>query len=284
MNITLDPNLPWLAKRIIFLTKHGSHAYGLATPDSDVDIRGIAIAPLSYHFGFMEKFEQSEVKGGNADLLIQDLRKFIKLASDGNPSVLEVLFTDPADHLLMHPLAKKLIECRDWFLSQKILHTFTGYAMSHVKYMERRANGDTAIPEVNAKRRALYEQFGYDTKDAAHVVRLMRMCKEILLGQGVQVRRPDAAELLDIKNGAWSLQEVISWAYEMDKELHILRENSKLPPSPDRKLINELCVELVASSFVHQINIPVMMKGFQHQTWAFETGTLVEKLLSGSEA
>jgi hypothetical protein len=34
--------LPWLKSRTIFLCLSGSHAYGTATPESDVDLRGIA--------------------------------------------------------------------------------------------------------------------------------------------------------------------------------------------------------------------------------------------------
>jgi predicted nucleotidyltransferase len=286
-NIVLDPNLPWLAQRIIFLTKHGSHAYGTSTPTSDLDIRGIAVAPLRYHFGFIDRFEQSVMKNEEGvDLVIQDLRKFIALATKANPSVLEVLYTDPSDHLIVHPLAAKLIECRDWFLSQRVLHSFTGFAMAHVNDISRREVAKTGrwyaeeIPSPPSKRKPLYEKYGYDTKDAAHVVRVLRMCKEILTGQGVIVKRPDAEELLAIKNGAWKAEEVISWAHEMDKELHLLRDNTKLPPEPDQNLINELCTELVAGSFAHQINIPVMLPGFEHQTMQFEAGVLVEKKLS----
>jgi hypothetical protein len=33
-------NLTWLPKSVIYLTRHGSHAYGTSLPESDVDIRG----------------------------------------------------------------------------------------------------------------------------------------------------------------------------------------------------------------------------------------------------
>ncbi len=41
-------SLAWLPQRTIFLTRAGSHAYGLATPESDVDIRGVVIPPQEY--------------------------------------------------------------------------------------------------------------------------------------------------------------------------------------------------------------------------------------------
>ena len=51
---------PWLEHGTIFLTVHGSQAYGTATPTSDIDLKGVAIPPLKYHMGFVHTFEQAE--------------------------------------------------------------------------------------------------------------------------------------------------------------------------------------------------------------------------------
>ncbi len=50
---------PWLPEHTVFLTKHGSHAYGTNTPSSDLDLRGIAIPPKEYLLGFNKSFEQA---------------------------------------------------------------------------------------------------------------------------------------------------------------------------------------------------------------------------------
>ena len=78
-------NFGWLPKRTIFLTRHGSHAYGTSLPTSDMDIRGIAVAPLHYYLGISEVFEQA-VQNQPVDLTIFDIRKFLKLAADANPN------------------------------------------------------------------------------------------------------------------------------------------------------------------------------------------------------
>ncbi len=44
----------WLENGIIFSTLHGSHAYGLNTPESDEDVRGICIAPKKLTYGFFQ--------------------------------------------------------------------------------------------------------------------------------------------------------------------------------------------------------------------------------------
>ena len=49
-----------VSKRTVYLCKHGSHAYGLSTPTSDLDIKGVCIAPSETYLGFLGKFEQQE--------------------------------------------------------------------------------------------------------------------------------------------------------------------------------------------------------------------------------
>lgn len=139
----------------IFITIHGSHAYGMARPESDVDIKGIAIPPKIYFHGFSKRFDQFEgqfprhrdgflyniervVKrvvppDEHIDSTIYDIRKFMKLASDCNPNIIEVLFTDENLHVVTSDLFKKLIENRDLFLSTKAKFRFCGYAFSQLK-------------------------------------------------------------------------------------------------------------------------------------------------------
>lgn len=45
-------NHTWLKDRTVFLTKHGSHAYGTNGPGSDLDIKGVFMAPTPYVLGF----------------------------------------------------------------------------------------------------------------------------------------------------------------------------------------------------------------------------------------
>ena len=97
----------------------------------------------------------------------------------------------------------------------------------------------------NEKRAKLEAEFGYDTKHGMHLVRLLRMCLEILEGQGVIVRRPDAKELLSIRDGAWSYDKLIAWAEEQDAALEALYKESTLREEPDVAKLNALCVEAV---------------------------------------
>lgn len=71
----------------------------------------------------------------------------------------------------------------------------------------------------NPARHQLEVDFGYDTKHAMHLVRLMRMAKEILTTGQVNVKRPDAKELLEIRGGKWTLDELLEWAEDMDQQI-----------------------------------------------------------------
>lgn len=269
-------NLTWLGARTVLLTRHGSHAYGLATPESDLDIKGVAAAPRAYVHGCYQRFEQAECS--DPDLVIFELRKFIALAADCNPNILEVLFTHPDDHLGVHPIGERLLAARRMFVSRKARHTFTGYAMAQFKRLDAhhrwivappdatRAPGDfesTAAYEAhrkdlaqyeawqrgrNPRRAALEAAYGYDTKFGGHVVRLMRMAREILTTGEVIVRRPDRDELLAIRRGAWPFERLKQWTLEQDAAMDDLERASTLPRGPDREALDALCIELVEES------------------------------------
>jgi predicted nucleotidyltransferase len=104
----------------------------------------------------------------------------------------------------------------------------------------------TWLAERNPIRAALEAKFGYDTKHGMHLVRLMRMAREILEGKGVIVRRPDAQELKDIRfKGIWSYESLTTWARAQDAELTELMQKSPLPKQPDRVALDNLCQKLV---------------------------------------
>lgn len=93
----------------------------------------------------------------------------------------------------------------------------------------------------NKSRSVLEEQFGYDTKHAMHLVRLLRMGAEALETGVLNVRRPDAEELLSIRNGAWTYEQVVEYAEMMDNHVRtVLYPKTSLPKRPNVKLAAEL--------------------------------------------
>jgi predicted nucleotidyltransferase len=300
-------NLTWLEDNTLFLTLHGSRAFGTNTETSDEDFKGICVPPLEYYLGFAKRFEQAEFKKPNPDIVIYEIGKFFRLAAECNPSIVEVLFTDPADHVYVNWAMEPVLRDRDQFLSRKARHTFSGYAMSQLKRIkghrqwlrnppthqptreefglpgngvmpqdqlmaaeailrkdslvgfdsnflaliekERNFRGaqnnwehyQTWLATRNPERAALEAKVGYDSKHGMHLVRLMRMAEEILTRGEVVVKRPDAEELLEIRNGAWSFDRIVGWAEDMDAKLEEVEKTSPLPHAPDREYLDRLC-------------------------------------------
>lgn len=97
----------------------------------------------------------------------------------------------------------------------------------------------------NPVRAELEEKYGFDCKHASHLIRLLKMAHEILRDGEVIVRRPDAEELLAIRNGSFDYDELVKTAEEMDAELEDLYEKSSLPNSSDKEAINDLYIRVV---------------------------------------
>jgi hypothetical protein len=117
------------------------------------------------------------------------------------------------------------------------------------EYISRKREWDqymTWKTNRNPARAALEEKYGYDCKHAYHLVRLIRMCREILTTGKVVVKRPDREELLSIRNGAWSYDKLIDFADSQEKELNeIYNTCNVLQKVPDKVKMDKLCVTLV---------------------------------------
>lgn len=327
-----------LRGRTLLLAVGGSRAYGIHTDESDVDVKGVAIPPARYYHGFLHRFAQADLPeqlAGFADVLRPDeraavaqsklegvvfeLRKFMALAAEANPNILDLLFCRDAEVRLATPLGSRLRAAAPLFLSQKCKHTFTGYAQAQLKRIrshrawllsppkEEPTRTGHGLPEGggvlprdqlgaldalldrgvtaqelgltvgalellqrekfyraarthweqyqnwrasrNPARAELEARHGYDTKHGAHLVRLLRMGREILTSGEVHVWRGDRDrdELLAIRAGAWTYDRLMEWADQEDAAMTALYDagTSPLRREPDREAIDRLCVELV---------------------------------------
>jgi predicted nucleotidyltransferase len=113
----------------IFYTRAGSNAYGLATSTSDEDFRGVFIGLPDNLIG-LHPVEHCELSGDN---MLFELRKFLVLAKDCNPNIIELLFMDESDILLQNEWWLRVKAQRELFLTKKAKFTFSGYAMAQLK-------------------------------------------------------------------------------------------------------------------------------------------------------
>lgn len=327
-----------VTKRTILLVRHGSHAYGLNTPTSDEDFKGVCIKPRAAYFGFTQKFEQHEHMGSKTDgvdSVIYSLDKFAALAADCNPNIIEVLHVDDADVVAEDNYGRLLRDNRDLFISKKAKFTFSGYAHAQLKRIkthrgwlldkphrptraeyglsdtehviskselgafdsllnlptvdDRAYDVEARVAEVvdgardsigvqlpkdvvtlfvrekayqaavahynqflswekdrNPARAELEAKYGYDTKHGMHLLRLMRMCKEIMSTGKVNVKRLDREELLAVRQGRRSYDSLVEEAERLESECDALYQTSTLRREPNRAALDNLIVEMTA--------------------------------------
>lgn len=98
---------------------------------------------------------------------------------------------------------------------------------------------------MGEKRKAMVRKYQYDVKNAAHLIRLLRMGSEFLRTGVLQVyRTTDAEELKQIKQGGWTLDRVKAEADTLFQGIKAARDTSPLPPAPDHQAANALLMAM----------------------------------------
>ena len=235
------------AAHAVYVVVNGSEAHGTALKDSsDFDVLGVAVPPLDFYFGTRKYGNDGtkEVREGDLDAVVYEMRKVCRLLAGQNPNTLMMLFTREEDVLLTSAAGETLRANRDLFVTANVATTFMGYATSAIKKMGA-TDGPTG--DMGAKRKAYVEEFGYDCKDACHLVRLLRMGEEILLTGQVNVWRGDldADELKAIKQGQWSLERVKSEAEQGFARVKAAEQATSLPKEVNHDAVNALCMKVV---------------------------------------
>ena len=243
----------------IYLSLRGSQAHGLYINPTDPmgtddeDWLAVVVPPIDHYFGLQEFGSRGTMEhmcqvDGKTDLVGYEVRKFIRLLANGNPNVLSALWVD--DQVTMTAAGKLLRKYRRLFAVKSVYTSFAGYASAQLRKMKSGVFEGYA----GAKRKALMEKFGHDTKNAAHCIRLLRMCCEFLADGEMRVDRSgiDREELLAIKKGEWTLEQVKAEAERLFALAKEARDQSPLPETVDMVLVNILTIKIVnkATSFL----------------------------------
>lgn len=228
----------------------GSIAHGMYVPKSnpnsidDKDILGVCFGPRDVYFG-LGSFEQREKFIREWDSVVYEVRKFVRLLLKANPNILGLLWLEPVHYITVTPAGRLLIENRALFSTQEAYFAFTGYAHGQLHKMTHGAFQGY----MGDKRKQLVEKYGYDTKNAAHLIRLLRMGIEMLKTGELLVQRHDATQLLEIKNGEWPLQKVHDEADALFKRAQAAFDDCKLPRRPNFDEVNKLLCNMVEEHF-----------------------------------
>ena len=211
---------------LIFATKSGSIAYGTDEEKSDVDIRGVFVTP---EINIRTNFKPyTEVIKGEGDTTYHELNKFLKMALDCNPNVLELLWIDSKYHIGISNEYNWLIENRNEFLSKRCIPKFLGFATSEKHRLNK-------IEKLTRK---------YN-KAVSHYFRLSQMLVEILTEGVVKVNRTgiDADYIKIIKNTT-DIDIINSAINDADKNINLVKNelqfDSTLQDEPNLDLALDL--------------------------------------------
>jgi hypothetical protein len=221
----------------------GSGVHGTAiTGTDDRDEMGICLEPPDYVIG-LRQFDQyvyrTQPEGvrsghGDLDLTVYSLRKWMRLATTGNPTVLLPLFVPPEEFVTITPLGEDLRGRADMILSRRAGHRFLGYLRSQRDRMVDHPNGKrTNRPE-------LIEQYGYDTKYAGHMIRLGVQGVELLETGAITLPMPEPwrSLIVDMRLGKYSRDQALALAADLENELEKLIPFCDLPDEPDMHRVN----------------------------------------------
>lgn len=247
----------WLPQNIHYEVITGSVSYAVSSDTSDMDIVGFCIPPKEdifphlrgeiVGFGRQQKrfdvWQEHHIMDKEArqeyDFSIYSIVKFFHLAMENNPNMLDIIHVPQRCVLFSSPVAQMVRDSRQIFLHKGSYHKMRGYAYAQLDKIGTKANS------ANPKRQADIEKYGFDTKFAYHVVRLLLQAEQILLEHTLDIER-NAGILKAIRRGDWTEEKLRSWFDEKEKHLEELYVKSDLRHSPDEDSIKDLlmtCLE-----------------------------------------
>jgi len=213
-----------LYQNVIYRCIVGSQAYGLDRDGSDVDRRGIYLAPAELEWSLYGVPEQLESR--DSEECYWELKKFLVLALKANPNILECLYTPMVEKRT--PISDELLASRNIFLSKLVYQTYNGYVMSQFKKLEQDLRTSGSIK----------------WKHAMHLIRLLLEGVTILRDGYVPVRVAEHRDaLLSLRDGQLKWDEVNQWRLALHREFEEAFRGTRLPDEPDYSAANALPIK-----------------------------------------
>ncbi|RKZ61859.1 MAG: hypothetical protein DRR08_07675 [Candidatus Parabeggiatoa sp. nov. 2] len=291
----------------------GSHLYGTNTPTSDFDYSGVFLPTKALVFGFhrveevnlsiTDKDEAGKNTQNAVDRKLYEFRKFVKLAMENNPNIIEQLFVNEPNIVYINDAGRALLEEKYKFPHKGLVKKFKGYAFSQKHkmiirtdkfhelenafgYLKAYAEQKELLIELKDKflpfikfnkdycvigdlnlqkgiyvkkavsmieerlskvghRKNLITKYGFDTKFASHLVRLLLEGKELVSTGEIAFPLSYKQTVLDIKEGKWTIKEVLDYAEQLEAETDIAAEKSELPSKPRFDEIEQFTINLL---------------------------------------
>lgn len=220
----------------------GSGLHGVTTGDDDRDEMGVCIEPPDYVIG-NARFEQYEFRtqpqgvrsgAGDLDLNVYSLRKWARLAAQGNPTILLLMYIPASELVTVTDVGRDIQAHPERFISREAAYRFMGYLKAQKERMLGLRSQRTNRPE-------LVEQYGFDSKFAYHMVRLGLQGVELMTTGRITLPMPEPERtwLRELRHGQHTKDEALELADDLYRQLEVLAATADFPQRPDHSLIND---------------------------------------------
>lgn len=241
----LRKHFPSSNGNVIHYFEGGSRLYGTSiNATSDTDIFGVFIETPAYRLG-LDSFEHFVSIKEDADFQMHSLARWAELATKGNPTQLTLLYT-PC--VLNSVWSEIVLPNKSLFKAKIHAKAFLGYAQGQVHRLD-----GTAGKGKHGQRPELERSFGYDTKAAMHLMRLLFEAEEYMKTGEITYPRPEKELLLSIRQGAWTWDRLFFEYNEAEKRVESAMQESKLPEHCDREAISHLVAECYLTHWEHTL-------------------------------
>jgi hypothetical protein len=195
---------------------------------------GVYIEPPAHVLGVQRRREdyiwRTQPEGvrsghGDTDLVLYSLRKFLRLAIKGNPTVMLPLFAPEGSLIVVTPLGEELRSLRSSLMSQQAVKRFLGYMHSQHKRMLGESTRN--VP----KRPELVEKYGWDVKYGSHALRLAYQGFEIASTGSLSLPLPvhQRERVLAVKRGEVPRLDVSLEIADREAAVHKLLDEGETP-------------------------------------------------------
>ena len=208
---------------LLFRGLTGSHAYGLATPTSDEDWRGVFAADTRDVLGLRDP---RDTYHGEGDTTFWECRKFLNLLIKGSVNAHELLWLpeECVDHT--SPFWDSLRSMRASLFSKHLYDGWMGVTRAYGYELDKRG------PDWPDR-----------AKHAMHMLRFSSgLCRALAIGM-IQLRGREDYVLPLVRSGEFPAEKAIEWAQQDLHDAETMHAQVPWPDEPDVARLESMLIE-----------------------------------------